>query len=156
MHREIGATMHQDREHTQQDGIEIALLKIEGNSLIFCGAGLHLLFYNQETSTLQQIRGDKRGLGGLKWHSELNFTEHKFTYKPSLRLYLYTDGIIDQPVPRHDRVMRLGHPDWLDLVSGWAEYPLEEQLDLFNERIATMLEYHEQRDDITIIGLKIV
>ena len=29
MHREIGAALHQQVEHTQQDGIDIAMVKID-------------------------------------------------------------------------------------------------------------------------------
>lgn len=155
MHREIGMALHQDRENTQQDGIEIALLKIHKEQLIFCGAALHLLYYEPQTRSLQQVRGDKRGLGGLKWHSELSFTEHPIPWNPQMRIYLYTDGIIDQPLPLDERLQRLGNPRWLELVNNLAELPFEEQHHILEERLQVMLSYDEQRDDITIIGLQI-
>lgn len=155
MHREIGMALHQDRANTQQDGIEIALLRMQNQQLIFCGAGLHLLHYDPQTRSLQQIRGDKHGLGGLKWHSELVFTEHALACDPQLRIYLYTDGIIDQPLPTDDRMQRLGHPRWLELMQNLAQLTFPEQLDALEERLQVMLQYQEQRDDITIVGLQI-
>lgn len=155
VHREIGMALHQDRENTQQDGIEIALLKLKEQNLIFSGAGLHMLHYERQTRRLQQIRGDKRGLGGLKWHSELSFTEHHIPWNPQMRIYLYTDGIIDQPLPLDERLQRLGNPRWLEQVQNLAELPFVEQHNILEERLQVMLNYDEQRDDITIIGLQI-
>ncbi|MDD2229585.1 MAG: SpoIIE family protein phosphatase [Candidatus Cloacimonetes bacterium] len=157
LHRRIGSTLHQDKAYTQQDGIEISLLRIDkaAQQLVFCGAGLHLLNYDVATHQMAHIRGNRYGIGGLKWHQELQFTEQQLSYSAHSRFYLYTDGIIDQPAPRHDKRRRLGQPAWLELVSSLAEQPLPEQQTQLNERIDTMLAYHEQRDDITIVGLRI-
>ncbi|MDY0152114.1 MAG: SpoIIE family protein phosphatase [Candidatus Cloacimonas sp.] len=155
IHREMGKVLHQEREHAQQDGLEIALVRIDKASgkLVFSGAGLHLLHYNLQSQALQQIRGDRYGLGGVKWHKELAFIDHVLEYDAKARIYLYTDGIIDQPVPRYGKTIRLGHVEWLNWISQLASEPFESQEFTINERLATMFAYHEQRDDITIVGI---
>jgi len=153
MHQEIGTTLHQDLDHTQQDGIEIALIRIDkaAKKLCFSGAGLHLLHYS--LNGLEHVRGDRYGLGGLKWHQELAFNEVVIPYKEQSRIYLYTDGIIDQPQVDKTKIRRFGHPKWLEFIGTIAEKPLSEQQESCLELLDGMLAFHEQRDDITVIGI---
>ena len=155
LHREISIALHQDKEHTQQDGVEISLLKISPESLVFCGAGLHLLYHSNATEGIIQIRGDKRGLGGLRWRSELELNEHTIPHKPGMTVYLYTDGIVDQPLPQRDRLVRFGQAKLIELLSATVKTDMDIQEQAINEKIKLLLEYHEQRDDITVVGLKL-
>ena len=104
---------------------------------------------------MNQIRGDRYGLGGLKRHLELELTEHNLPCSSNLLLYLYTDGIIDQPVPDAEKIKRLGNALWLKLISELVSLPLAEQKTLLAEKIKAMLDFYEQRDDITIVGLQL-
>jgi len=137
----------------QQDGIEIALIRIDkaAKKLCFSGAGLHLLHYS--LNGLEHVRGDRYGLGGLKWHQELAFNEVVIPYKEQSRIYLYTDGIIDQPQVDKTKIRRFGHPKWLEFIGTIAEKPLSEQQESCLELLDGMLAFHEQRDDITVIGI---
>lgn len=153
MHSEIGKALHQDMEHTQQDGIEIALLRFDkaADEVCFSGAGLHLL--HKSGGSLHHIRGSKYGLGGIKWHSHLNFSETTLSYSKSDLFYLYTDGIVDQPVENIDKPIRMGHTQWLEFISSISDKPFIEQQESCKNLIDDMLKVHKQRDDITIIGL---
>lgn len=157
MHREIGAALHQTEAQTQQDGIEIALIKINPSSqtLTFSGGGLHLLHYDPESKDTSHLRGNKHGLGGLKWHAELVFDEQVIPYAEKQRIYLYTDGILDQPVAEAEKPKRLGSVAWLEFLSSIASLPMEEQETNCNELIGRMLACHEQRDDITVVGIEL-
>jgi serine phosphatase RsbU (regulator of sigma subunit) len=155
MHQEFGAALHQENPEAQQDGVEISLLKITKELITFCGAGLNLVYYDKQSQTLNQVRGDRYGLGGLKRHRELELTEHNLPYSANLLLYLYTDGIIDQPVPDSEKIKRLGNALWLKLISELVSLPLAEQKTLLAEKIKAMLDFYEQRDDITIVGLQL-
>lgn len=157
MHREIGAALHQTEAQTQQDGIEIALIKINPSSqtLTFSGGGLHLLHYDPESKVTSHLRGNKHGLGGLKWHAELVFEEQVIPYAEKQRIYLYTDGILDQPVAEAEKLKRLGSVAWLEFLGSIAGLPMEEQETNCNELISRMLACHEQRDDITVVGIEL-
>ena len=155
MHQEFGAALHQENPEAQQDGVEISFLKITKGLITFCGAGLNLVYYDKQSQTLNQIRGDRYGLGGLKRHLELELTEHNLPCSSNLLLYLYTDGIIDQPVPDAEKIKRLGNVLWLKLISELVSLPLSEQKTLLAEKVKAMLDFYEQRDDITIVGLQL-
>ena len=157
LHREIGAALRQTEAKTQQDGLEIALIKInpQSQTLTFSGGGLHLLHYDPESKATNHLRGNKHGLGGLKWHAELVFEELQVPYAEKQRIYLYTDGILDQPVAEAEKPKRLGSVAWLEFLGSIAALPMEEQETSCNELICRMLACHEQRDDITVVGIEL-
>jgi len=94
-------------------------------------------------------------LGGLKWYSKLSFKEHVIDCQISPTFYLYTDGVIDQPQARIDKVIRYGHPNWLTFVEEIGSLPLAEQKTHIQEMLNSLLAVHNQRDDISIIGLRV-
>lgn len=155
LHQELGSALHQESEHTQQDGVDISLLCFYPyqSKLHFAGAGLHLLCYDGITGETMHYRGFKHGVGGLKNHKELGFTQEEISYHPQSMFYLYTDGIIDQPRNDPSRKVRLGHPNWLSFVQSITALSLLEQKDKIEEKINELVGVYEQRDDITVIGL---
>ncbi|MCD8479815.1 MAG: hypothetical protein LRZ88_06045 [Candidatus Cloacimonetes bacterium] len=50
---------------------------------------------------------------------------------------------------------KLGSARWLELLSENATMPIAEQEQSINNLLQQMLEYSDQRDDITIIGLEL-
>ncbi|HQP33299.1 MAG TPA: SpoIIE family protein phosphatase, partial [Candidatus Cloacimonas sp.] len=156
LHLEISTTLHQRSEQAQQDGVEIALLKIEAANklLTFCGAGLNLVHYLPDKDEFHFQRGDKHSLGGAKWFETLQFENHKIIYNAGDRIYLYTDGIIDQPALNSEPPKRLGTQPWLDYLQSIADKPFAEQLDLLHLFVNELITFHEQRDDITVIGIE--
>jgi len=156
LHLEISTTLHQRSEQAQQDGVEIALLKIEAANklLTFCGAGLNLVHYLPDKDEFHFQRGDKHSLGGAKWFETLQFENHKIIYNAGDRIYLYTDGIIDQPALNSEPPKRLGTQPWLDYLQSIANKPFAEQLDLLHLFVNELITFHEQRDDITVIGIE--
>lgn len=157
MHREIGAALHQQSEHTQQDGIDMALIKIDLDShiLVFSGGGMNLLYYSMQDKQLRLIIGDKYGLGGLRWHLEQKYAEQIVPYSQNDRIYLYTDGIIDQKTKWEGREKRLGSKAWLEFIREIADKDLDLQGSLCDNFISDILKDNEQRDDITVMGIQL-
>ncbi|HPM04403.1 MAG TPA: SpoIIE family protein phosphatase, partial [Candidatus Cloacimonas sp.] len=156
LHQEIGAALHQQVDSNMQDGLEIALIRLgeKPGDLSFAGAGLHLLIYDPRQNELRILRGNRYGLGGTRYQDKLVFQEHNIQPQPGFTLYLYSDGILDQPFPSQD-TRRLGSQNWLQIIAGIASEPLSEQKNRIDRMIAEMLMDNEQRDDITIVGLRI-
>jgi len=143
-------------DSNMQDGLEIALIRLgeKTGDLSFAGAGLHLLIYDPRQNELRILRGNRYGLGGTRYQDKLVFQEHSIQPQPGFTLYLYSDGILDQPFPSQD-TRRLGSQNWLQIIAGIASEPLSEQKNRIDRMIAEMLMDNEQRDDITIVGLRI-
>ena len=157
MHEEIGKALHQEQQHTQQDGFEISLIKWNKvqQSLCFAGAGLNLLYRRPEDTELQQLRGEKHGIGGLKWHKERIYTEQTINDAQALCIYLYTDGILDQLDDKDGKLVRFGHQGWISLLDSLTSYSLKEQQRIIEDRLKGMLHLSEQRDDISILGIRL-
>jgi serine phosphatase RsbU (regulator of sigma subunit) len=67
-------------------------------------------------------------------------------------LYLTTDGIIDQNGPSRKRY---GTPKLLEMITQAAALPLEEQKSLLEASLSSHQEQEEQRDDITLMGIRL-
>lgn len=108
-------SLHQtEHESKPKDGMDLALCVIdpENNEISFSGANspLYLIRDLTETGTslnkdviiernktfeLVNVKADKIPIG-FHFGDKLNFTTKKIKYKPGERLYLFTDGYVDQ------------------------------------------------------------
>jgi serine phosphatase RsbU (regulator of sigma subunit) len=152
-HREIGKFLHQQSSLNQQDGFEIALMQVfpEVRKICFAGAKRPLYVYHE--GKMLKIPAERNAIGGLKWHQELMFSSTTFAYRSNTRLYLFTDGIVDQPHPAYGR--KLGSKRWLELLTENAGMPMQNQAMVIENTLQQMLEYSDQRDDISIIGVEL-
>jgi serine phosphatase RsbU (regulator of sigma subunit) len=152
LHREISAALHQNLDTTRQDGLEISLIRFDPlhHTFLFSGAGLHIVLFDGKTTEF--IRGDRFGIGGGRWHDELLFNEQMGNYNESSVFYMFTDGIVDQPNPQLTRRRRLGQAAWRDWIDSVTGMELAAQRVALEQYLAEMLHYHEQRDDITVMG----
>lgn len=135
------------------DGLDIALcsLDLEKNTVHFAGANRPLWLIRE--GTIQEIKGDKFGIGGFRSQADTSFTDHEHHLKEGDVLYLFTDGYADQ----------FGGPDGKKMLSrrfrekliSMSDLPLEEQekqlLNWFNNWKGN----HEQIDDVLVFGIKI-
>lgn len=154
LHNELGAALYQDMGDNQQDGFEISLIKLdpEKRELLFAGAGHNLVYSDAEG--LQMLFGDRYGIGGLKRRVRLSFHSKSLCYSQDSIIYLYSDGILDQPNPHAAMQKRLGTKAFLPILEGIYQSEISSQKTVLEELIKDMLRHDEQRDDITIIGLK--
>lgn len=157
LHEDIGLTMHQESERTQQDGLDISIIKVDmaEHILSFAGAALDMMVYDNASHSLQVLNGSKFSIGGLKHHKNPIFDSQQIAYSPGSKIYLYTDGILDQPNEMKPRTKRLGPENWFKLISVISELPLIEQNEHLEAKISQMMLLSDQRDDITIVGLQI-
>jgi len=157
LHQDIGLTLHQESEKSQQDGLDIALIKVDFNSqvLSFAGAAMDILIYQPDSPELIVLKGSKYPIGGLKHRKNLFFEPQKINYPPNSKVYLFTDGILDQTYENISRMKRLGPEQWRNIIKDMGDKPLPEQKNALEELVAQMLKLDDQRDDITIVGLKL-
>ncbi|PKN77967.1 MAG: hypothetical protein CVU48_09830 [Candidatus Cloacimonetes bacterium HGW-Cloacimonetes-1] len=155
LHQDIGRTLHQESEKTQQDGLDIALLKVNFTTKIlsFAGAAMDILIYQQNSPELTILKGSNNSIGGLKHQKNLIFKPQQVEYSPNTIVYLYTDGILDQIYEIKTRMKRLGPVHWCKIVGNMVDKPLAEQKVELEDLVTRMLILDDQRDDITIVGL---
>ncbi len=157
LHQDIGRTLHQESEKTQQDGLDISLLKIDfsAKTLSFAGAALDMLLYEQDSNELVVLKGSKYSIGGLKHRKKITFEPQQISFSPNSKVYLYTDGILDQTYDINLRMKRLGPEQWNQVIREICGKSLRYQKDAMEEMIKQMLLLDDQRDDITVVCLQL-
>lgn len=157
LHEDVGLTLHQESERTQQDGLDISMIKVDlaEHTISFAGAALDLAVFDNASHSLQVLKGSRFSIGGLKHHKNPNFDLQRIAYSPGSKVYLYSDGILDQPNEMKPRTKRLGPEMWFKIITDIGDLPMIEQKKHLEEKISQMLLLDNQRDDITIVGLQL-
>jgi len=146
--------LHQETTEND-DGMDVALVRIttlenQQTELTFAGAKRRLIYY--ENGKLETLNGTSRSVGGGKRRVKRPFDQHTFEVPKGTILYLTSDGYIDQP---NNRRKRFGSKRLFQVLKENGHLSmLQQQLKL--ER--TFEEFslgQEQRDDVTIMGLKV-
>nr|MCU0390068.1 SpoIIE family protein phosphatase [Thermoflexibacter sp.] len=137
------------------DGMDmgICLLEQNGNkkNLVFAGAQFPLYLVRNEQ--ISKFKGDNRSIGGRQREKEHQFinTEVGILQEGDM-LYLLTDGFTDQNDVHR---IKYGSNRIQEKLSLLASQPLRIQKEQLEDELFSQLEGTEQRDDITILGVRI-
>ena len=84
--------MHSD------DGMDTAFCWVDSRTrtLTFAGAKTPLFVLSPGADDLEVIKGDKKGVGYIDTPMDYTWENQTMTLKPGSRVYITTDGIIDQ------------------------------------------------------------
>jgi serine phosphatase RsbU (regulator of sigma subunit) len=134
------------------DGMDIALCRIDRSKreLLFAGAFRPLYWMHDRHLTV--VNGDRKPIGGAQHDPHRKFTVHRIAYHPGDRLYLFSDGYVDQfggPERQKFLTRRLSEM----LLAG-------QQLDMTGQRAMleqAFLEWkgqNDQVDDVFVMGLE--
>jgi len=153
LREKIKHALHENTNSSERkEGMDIGLLIIDhAKKAQFAGALQELiLIRNRE---LKVYSGDKMPVG-LSAKKETAFTNHEIDIELNDRMYLYTDGYIDQiGGDKHRKYMRR---KFRNLLLEFHDIPLADQgLKLANEFDNYKKEL-SQVDDVSVLGLEIV
>ena len=135
-----------------KDGADLALLCIDKNNkrLVFSGAKLNMfIFSNGDT---QVIKGSRYGVG-YSWGKDVHYKDVEVPYIEGGIYYFTTDGFLDQNYEKNKG--GIGRRGFISLIEGIYHLPMEEQRNIIENNIKEKVCNVPQRDDITIIGLKL-
>ncbi|MEA5083348.1 MAG: cache domain-containing protein [Lachnospiraceae bacterium] len=130
-----------------KDGADIGILYVDktNKKILFCGANLHLFVaYSKE---IQMIKGDRDS------GNEVNYQNIEIPFEENMVCYLTSDGFLDQN--KEENTGGIGRRGFISLIRKIHLLPMQEQKDFFEANIEEKLGFVSQRDDITIIGLKV-
>ena len=120
----------------------------------YAGARRPLFYYRQSKGEMEKLKGDRYSIGGInKNKKEKEFITQKLTLEKGDIMYLTTDGIFDQV---NGNSKRFSSRRFLQTVEDNINQPLEIQGKRLEEKLLSFKGESEQRDDITIIGAKIL
>ncbi len=139
-----------------KDGMDISIIRLEKTpdnktEIIFSGAKQSVFIYSKRENKIEKIRGDIKTIGGY-FDDDIPFTNKKITTEKDDIIYLLSDGIIDQ---NSSEGKKIGTAGFQKIVEKIAELPLNKQKEQITEILNSHKKNTNQRDDITILGIKI-
>lgn len=146
-------------ETDNNDGMDVALCRFElsgngNNKLSFAGAKRPIYILKNKENKLITHNGDRKSIGGYSLSKrEISFTNFEEKLDKDDMIYLFSDGIIDQNGP--DR-KKFGRIRMEEAMIDCARLKSSEQKNIFEQRLRDYMMNEEQRDDISLIGLKII
>jgi serine phosphatase RsbU (regulator of sigma subunit) len=151
LHREIRLALNQNEdERSNQDGLDVALVRLEKDVLTFAGAKRPL--YIVSNAMLHEIKGDKISIGGRERRVARRFTSHERRVEKGAMLYLTTDGFADQA---NDKKEAFGTKRLKQTLTSLAHKSAETQKEALLSQMASHQGSENQRDDITILGIRL-
>jgi serine phosphatase RsbU (regulator of sigma subunit) len=154
LNEKIIESLRQD-ETENNDGMDVCFISIDLKSkeIAFSGAKRPLFIYNKKTSILDEIKGDRISIGGAKNNKKGEaFNNHIIKAESGDILYLSSDGITDQNNPERKR---FGSSKLKEIIMENISAPMEAQQEAIEKELNEFQKDEEQRDDITLIGIKI-
>jgi hypothetical protein len=138
--------------------MDVCLIKLSDNGngkykLVFSGAKRNLYHVDKYQDELNITRGDRRSIGGIITREKnMPFQDHELDLEKGDTLYLDSDGFVDQNDPGRKR---FGSKKLVALLNEISALPLEEQESKLREALSNHQKGEEQRDDITLMGIRL-
>ncbi|MBI9052434.1 MAG: SpoIIE family protein phosphatase [Bacteroidales bacterium] len=148
----VREALRQD-ETDNSDGMDVCFISIDfkTNGVKFSGAKRPLLIYKKEEGNFDEIKGDRISIGG-KNNNKKEFTNHRINLKTGDIVYLSSDGLTDQ---NNNERKRFGSNKLKDTILSNITLSMTGQMGIIENELNNFQQGEEQRDDITLIGLKI-
>ncbi|MCR5454814.1 MAG: SpoIIE family protein phosphatase, partial [Bacteroidales bacterium] len=144
-------------QSTNNDGMDTCLCRVEQTSehdysVVFCGAKRPLYYLPVDSDEVMQLKGDRKSIGGTqKKRGNVQFTDQEIVLHSGDTMFLCSDGISDQC--DHDR-KKFGSDRFVNMIRQYRNEPMENQGVMFSTELDNFRGTEEQRDDISVIGIK--
>ena len=140
------------------DGMDVCLIRLDfsenSKEVYFAGAKRPFYYIKKGETEIERVKGNRYSIGGVyKNKREKIFETHDMPIQAGDILYLTTDGIIDQV---NENRKRFSSTRLLSILQNNLDKPMEKQEKILEKRVDDFRGNSEQRDDITVIGIKIL
>jgi serine phosphatase RsbU (regulator of sigma subunit) len=162
--RELVIQEFEKSEEEVKDGMDIALCKINGNTLSYSGANNPLWIINTNRTEWPigstpfrnmeggaEIKPDKQAIG--KIDNPKPFTTHQFELQKGDSIYIFSDGFQDQF--GGEKGKKFSPANFKNLLLSIHSEPMEKQKVIIDEAFEKWKGNEEQVDDVCVIGIKI-
>ncbi len=156
LNHSIQKALRQGEGNANTDGMDVSLCRLEKytettHRLTFCGAKQSLYYIKPEKRELIELKGSRISIGG-NFRNDKAFENQELMLAKGELIVLPSDGYADQNNPRRDK---FGSPRLKRVLAMNSYLPLAEQKQFLENLFKAHIDKEEQRDDITILGVKI-
>ena len=139
------------------DGMDIALCRIQfekdkSTEIVFAGAKRPIYFHKKDSGTIDLVECDHKSIGGFSSAKEISFTNKVIKATSGDMIFFFSDGIIDQ---QNFERNRFGSKKFESIILENINSPLNVMKDKIETTFKKFMVEEEQRDDITVIGIKL-
>lgn len=154
LNKSISNTLKQHVEDSKiRDGMDVAIcaIDLDNNKLEFAGA-FSPLFILRNNEVLK-FKGDKHPIGNFVGTQEFEFTNNEIDLLPEDKIYIFSDGFVDQFGGPNGKKLKYNY--FRQLLLDNHKRPMPEQKEKINEFFEAWRTGFEQIDDVCIIGVAI-
>ncbi|MFN3916798.1 MAG: tetratricopeptide repeat protein [Flavobacteriales bacterium] len=149
--REIVIQEFDKSDEVVNDGMDISLCALQGNTLWWAGANNPLWITRKGAAEVEEIKSDKQAIG--KGDNLKPFTTHKIELQKGDSVYIFTDGYTDQFGGEKGKKFKASRLK--ELLLSISHEPMEKQKHLLNQAFEQWKGDLEQIDDVCIIGVRL-
>jgi PAS domain S-box-containing protein len=154
--KKVKIALRQDKTDNN-DGMDMAICLIEKEHnkfhITYSGAKSDLYYFSNKENDLTILSSERRSIGGaMQKRGNIEFLNKEILLQNNDMFWLATDGIIDQ---NNAERKRFGTPRFIELLKIGKGMDLIEQKQLIEKELNNYQGHEEQRDDITIWGIKL-
>ncbi|MBK7667533.1 MAG: SpoIIE family protein phosphatase [Sphingobacteriaceae bacterium] len=149
INKQVKDALKQHQTDASRDGCDIALCKIQGNTLSYAGAyrPLYLFYKNGE---FVEIKATKTAIAGLTPYDQ-KFEQHQFDTTELKAVYMFSDGFADQFGGQKSK--KLTTKKFKELLHTIVNLPINEQNSQLETFFTNWRGNVEQIDDVLVIGI---
>ncbi len=156
LHQKVVVALRQE-EKANRDGMDISICRLQYTDrkytrIDFAGAKRPIFHTFEDAPDIQEVKGDNKSVGGVRRKPKPPFTQKSILLKKGEILYLTTDGLVDQHAPNSDK---FGTLRLKEVLSKHKNLSLPEQKKIYTAILDEHQQTNEQRDDITIMGIRL-
>jgi len=154
MNRSVKRSLGQDRAGGESDdGLELGICRVEADAGRITFAGARFSLFRVGAEGVEEIKGDKSGIGYRAVPLDQAFTNHEVPIVRDDVFYMTSDGLIDQIGGEKRR--SFGKRRFGDLIASIADLPLADQKARIVAAFADYQGSENRRDDVSVIGFKV-
>jgi serine phosphatase RsbU (regulator of sigma subunit)/Tfp pilus assembly protein PilF len=147
--REIVVREFEKADEDVQDGMDIALCALNGTTLHYAGANIPLVLIRN--GEIEVIKADKQPIG--KYIRPTPYTTHQFKLEKGDRIYILSDGYVDQfggPAGKKFKAKA-----FRELLLSIQDQTMDEQKSIIEATFIKWIGNLEQVDDVCVIGCSV-
>jgi len=137
-------------EFSMKDGMDISLCVIDRNNMIIEYAGAFNPIIHFDGKEIHEIAADRMPIG-THTREDVPFTNHLIKIKTLDKIYLFTDGIVDQF--GGDQNKKFSKSSFKSLLATIQQLTIEEQKKRLEDALKQWKGKNDQVDDILVLGI---
>jgi serine phosphatase RsbU (regulator of sigma subunit) len=155
LHIKVQKTLRQDAGETKSaDGMDIALIKINVNSLCIEYAGANRPLYLIQNNNFLEVKPDRYPIGGINYHNRKPFVNHSYQLKKHDALLFNTDGLSDQFGGNNGK-HKFTSKKLREIIESNKLASMQTMKELIETEFESWKGNRKQIDDVLMIGIKL-